>query len=80
MEADTAAAARTSAERLKWVLHTATQHTAGVTQESRAQITTIAAEAFSDAAAGRMPPRIINPAVKPDFAARYEAARGRRIV
>lgn len=57
----------------------ATQHTAGVTQESRAQITTIAAEAFSDAAAGRMPPRIINPAVKPHFAARYEAARGRVI-
>lgn len=57
----------------------ATQHTAGVTEESRTQITTIAAQAFSDVAAGRMPPRIINPAVKPRFAARYEAARGRAI-
>ncbi len=57
----------------------ATQHTAGVTAESRARITTIAAEAFSDIAAGRMPPRVINPAVTQRFAARYEAARGRGI-
>lgn len=54
----------------------ASQHTAGVTQESRANITKIAALAFSDLAAGRMPPRIVNPEVKPRFAARYEAAFG----
>lgn len=41
----------------------ATQHTAGVTQESRANITRIAALAFSDFAAGRMPPRVLNPEV-----------------
>ena len=52
----------------------ASQHTAGVTQESRANITRIAALAFSDLAAGRMPPRIVNPAVKPRFAARVKAA------
>ena len=39
-----------------------TQHTAGVTHESRANITRIAALAFADAAKGKLPPRIINPA------------------
>lgn len=57
-----------------------TQHTAGVTHESRTQITRIAAEAFSDCAAGRMPPRILNPAVKPRMAERYRAILGRAIV
>lgn len=54
----------------------ASQHTAGVTQESRANITRIAALAFSDLAAGRMPPRIVNPEVKPRFAERYAATFG----
>ena len=54
----------------------ASQHTAGVTQESRANITRIAALAFGDLAAGRMPPRIVNTAVKPRFAARVKAALG----
>ena len=54
----------------------ASQHTAGVTQESRANITRIAALAFSDLASGRMPPRIVNPAVKPRFAERAAAALG----
>ena len=54
-----------------------TQHTAGVTQESRANITRIAALAFADAAEGRLPPRIINPEAVPRFAARREAAFGR---
>lgn len=53
-----------------------TQHTAGVTHESRANITRIAALAFADAAAGRLPPRIINPGVIPAFKARYAARRG----
>jgi D-3-phosphoglycerate dehydrogenase len=55
----------------------ATQHTAGVTEESRVKITRIAAEAFSDLAAGRMPPRIVNPEVKPRFSARCAEALGR---
>ncbi len=54
----------------------ASQHTAGVTLQSRANITRIAALAFSDLAAGRMPPRVINPAVLPRWRARYEAAMG----
>ena len=53
-----------------------TQHTAGVTHESRANITRIAALAFADAAKGKLPPRIINPAVVPRFAERYAAEAG----
>ena len=56
-----------------------TQHTAGVTHESRANITRIAALAFADAARGELPPRIINPAVVPRFAERYAAKLGRAI-
>lgn len=55
----------------------ASQHTAGVTDESRANITRIAALAFADAAEGRLPPRIINPEAVPRFRARWEAAFGR---
>ena len=55
------------------------QHTAGVTHESRANITRIAALAFADAAKGVMPPRIINPAVVGRFADRYAAKLGRPI-
>jgi D-3-phosphoglycerate dehydrogenase len=39
----------------------ATPHIAGVTGESRARIGRMAAEAFSDFAAGRVPPRVVNP-------------------
>ena len=56
-----------------------TQHTAGVTHESRANITRIAALAFADAARGKLPPRIINPAVVPRFAERYARKLGRAI-
>ena len=56
-----------------------TQHTAGVTHESRSMITRIAAEAFSSFAGGRFPPRIINPEVKARVAERYKAALGRPI-
>ena len=56
-----------------------TQHTAGVTHESRSMITRIAAEAFSAFVAGRFPPRIINPEVKARVAERYKAALGRPI-
>jgi D-3-phosphoglycerate dehydrogenase len=57
----------------------ATQHTAGVTHESRSNITRIAALAFADAANGRLPPRVINPAVVPRFAERWAAAFGRQM-
>ncbi|MDO9707699.1 hydroxyacid dehydrogenase [Paracraurococcus lichenis] len=56
-----------------------TQHTAGVTHESRANITRIAALAFADAAKGKLPPRIINPAVIGRFRERYAARLGRPI-
>jgi D-3-phosphoglycerate dehydrogenase / 2-oxoglutarate reductase len=56
-----------------------TQHTAGVTHESRANITRIAALAFADAAKGKLPPRIINPGVVPRFAERYAQKLGRSI-
>ena len=58
----------------------ATQHTAGVTHESRANIARIAALAFAEAAHGRLPPRVINPEVVPRFAARWAAAFGRPMV
>jgi D-3-phosphoglycerate dehydrogenase len=53
----------------------ASQHTAGVTEESRANISRIAALAFSDLAAGRLPPRIVNPEVLPRFRARWNGPR-----
>jgi D-3-phosphoglycerate dehydrogenase len=56
-----------------------TQHTAGVTHESRSNISRIAALAFADAAAGRLPPRIINPDVIGRFAKRYAAKLGSTI-
>jgi D-3-phosphoglycerate dehydrogenase len=57
-----------------------TQHMAGVTQESRANISRIAALAFAKAAQGRLPPRVINPDVVPRFAARWAARFGRALV
>ena len=54
-----------------------TQHTAGVTHESRSNITRIAALAFAEAAHGRLPPRVINREVVPRFAERWAAAFGR---
>ncbi len=53
----------------------ASQHIAGVTEESRANITRIAALAFSELAAGRLPPRIVNPAAIPRFRERLAAFR-----
>jgi len=57
----------------------ASQHTAGVTRQSRENITRIAAEAFSAIAAGRTPPRVINPDVLPRWRERYKAALGRPV-
>ncbi len=53
------------------------QHTAGVTHESRGNICRIAALSFAEAAHGRLPPRIINPAAVQAFATRYETVFGR---
>ncbi|HWX50024.1 MAG TPA: NAD(P)-dependent oxidoreductase [Roseomonas sp.] len=52
----------------------ATPHTAGVTGESRERVGRMAAEAFAAAAAGQLPPRLVNPAVAARFAARRDAA------
>ncbi len=53
-------------------------HTAGVTRESRANIARIAAEQMLDILDGRAASRVLNPAVWPAFAARFEAAFGFR--
>jgi D-3-phosphoglycerate dehydrogenase len=55
----------------------ATPHTAGVTHESRARVAQMAAEAFVAAAAGRVPPRLLNPQVLPRYGERWAAAFGR---
>lgn len=55
----------------------ASVHTAGVTHESRERVARMAAAAFSDAAAGRVPPRLLNPEVLARYAERWRAAFGR---
>jgi D-3-phosphoglycerate dehydrogenase len=52
----------------------ASPHTAGVTHESRERVARMAAEAFSEAAQGRLSPRLLNPAVTERFARRWSAA------
>jgi D-3-phosphoglycerate dehydrogenase len=56
----------------------ATQHTAGVTNESRMRIVRYAVEAFADIAAGRRPPRVQNPQVLDRYRARWAALHGRQ--
>ncbi|MCX7383597.1 MAG: hydroxyacid dehydrogenase [Alphaproteobacteria bacterium] len=51
-------------------------HTAGVTRESRANIARIAAEQMLDILDGKPASRVLNPAVWPAFAARFEATFG----
>ena len=51
-------------------------HTAGVTRESRANIAKIAAEQMLDILDGRPAARVLNPAVWPAFAARFERTFG----
>jgi D-3-phosphoglycerate dehydrogenase len=55
----------------------ASQHTAGVTRESRRQVAVYAAEQIIELLSGRYPPRLVNPEVWPVFAQRFEAALGR---
>jgi D-3-phosphoglycerate dehydrogenase len=49
-----------------------TVHTGGVTYESRARVAEMAGEAFVAAAAGALPPRIVNPEVIPAYIERWE--------
>jgi D-3-phosphoglycerate dehydrogenase len=55
----------------------ASVHTAGVTHESRTRVARMAAEAFIDAAAGRVPPRLLNPEVVPRYMQRWSETFGR---
>jgi D-3-phosphoglycerate dehydrogenase len=55
----------------------ASQHTAGVTHEARAHISTIAAEQLVDVLDGKRPPRLINLEAWPAFARRFERVFGR---
>jgi D-3-phosphoglycerate dehydrogenase / 2-oxoglutarate reductase len=55
----------------------ASNHTAGVTHESRERVGRMAAEAFVAAAAGQVPPRLLNPEALPRYAERWSAAFGR---
>ena len=52
-------------------------HTAGVTHESRTNITTIAVEQLLGAFDGKRPPRLLNPEAWPLFCRRFEKAFGR---
>jgi len=51
----------------------ASPHIAGATHESRARVARMAAEVFSEAAKGRLSPRLLNPAVGERFAKRWTA-------
>ena len=52
-------------------------HTAGVTHESRTNITTIAVEQLLGVFDGKRPPRLLNPGVWPLFCERFEKSFGR---
>lgn len=49
----------------------ASPHTAGVTHESRERVASMAAEAFAIVAAGKVPPRLLNPGAVERYAARW---------
>jgi len=52
----------------------ASQHIAGVTSESRGRVARMAAEAFSAIAAGRVPPRLVNPQIASEMMRRRNEA------
>ena len=56
----------------------ASPHTAGMTQEARANMGRIAAEQLVMTLDGKRPPRIVNPQVWPAYAKRFEATFGFR--
>jgi D-3-phosphoglycerate dehydrogenase len=52
-------------------------HTAGVTNDARRHMATIAAEQMIAALAGARPPRMVNPEVWPAYAKRFAREFGR---
>jgi D-3-phosphoglycerate dehydrogenase / 2-oxoglutarate reductase len=50
-----------------------------VTFESRGRLARMAAEAFIEAAAGRIPPRVLNPEVLPRYKERWAVAFGETV-
>ena len=56
----------------------ATQHTAGVTHDSRRQMAIMAATQIVAVAGGACPPRLVNPEVWPAYAQRFELLLGRK--
>ena len=58
----------------------ATQHTAGVTSDSRRQMATMAASQIVALARGSRPPRLVNPEVWPLYAQRFEQVLGRSVL
>ncbi|MCK8785488.1 3-phosphoglycerate dehydrogenase [Roseomonas sp. NAR14] len=65
---------RPDAPLLAHPLVIASPHTAGVTQESRERVVRMAVAGFVEAAAGRLPPRLQNPAVAGRFLERWREA------
>lgn len=57
----------------------ATYHTAGVTREARRNMASFSAEQVVGVLKGGRPPRLINPAVWPAYARRFEALTGRPV-
>ena len=57
----------------------ATYHTAGVTHEARRNVAAIAAEQIVGMLGGERPPRLVNPAVWPAYAARFERILGKSV-
>jgi D-3-phosphoglycerate dehydrogenase len=57
----------------------ATHHTAGVSQDARLQMATMAATQLAQIAHGKPPSRLINPEVWPVFAKRFEQVMGRPV-
>lgn len=58
----------------------ATYHTAGVTHEARRNMAAISAEQIVGMLRGERPPRLVNPAVWPAYAARFERILGRPVI
>lgn len=58
----------------------ASPHIAGITQESRRRIATVAAEQVLDILDGQRPPRLLNPEVWPAYARRFERIMGKGVV
>ncbi len=58
----------------------ATQHTAGVTHDSRRQMASMAASQIVAIAGGARPPRLVNPEVWPAYVQRFQRVLGRKVL